>query len=165
MKRGLTYALLFCFLLTTVGYFPLLELNKLLVKNEIRELMLANHSQLLVIRIAHPEKDPDFRRIDQREFRYKGKMYDIATETKYDNATVFLCLNDKKEENLFNGLKKVSQNKLNIQWWENIIKIVYPFTSLLKNGSATEMLFFPRYSTALSSIHIPVNTPPPEFIF
>ncbi len=127
--------------------------------------MLANHSRLLVIRIVHPEKDPDFQRIHQGEFRYKGKMYDIATETKYDHATVFLCLNDKKEENLFKGLKKISQNKFNIQWWENIIKIIYPFSSLLKNGSATEMLLFPRYSIAISSIHIPVNTPPPEFIF
>ena len=143
----------------------MLEMNKFLIKKEIRGLMLANPSQLLTVRIVHPEKDPEFQRIHQGEFRYKGKMYDVATETKDGNATVFLCMNDKKEENLFKGLKKESQNKFTNQWWENINKIVYPISSLPQNESEPEMFIFPRYSVGLSSKHIPVNTPPPKFIF
>jgi hypothetical protein len=146
----------------TIGYFPLLELNKFLIKNEIKELLMSNPNRLSVVKIVNPEKDPSFQRIHKGEFRYKGKMYDIAVESTDGHTTTFLCIHDKKEENLFKGLKQDSENKFTSLWWDHQIKIAYPVFLIQKNEPINITFKYPLLSKFYESQDIPVKRPPPK---
>jgi hypothetical protein len=140
----------------------LLELNKYLVRQEIRGLLLANPGRLIVVRVDNPSGNPEYRRIHSGEFRYKGKMYDIAIETQDGSATIFLCLHDKKEETLFKGLRKNSENRFNSQWWDHVIKIAFPVSFLFSNIAVPEIILFKDCERLLPAICIPVHAPPPK---
>lgn len=162
LKRAPIYLLLSVFMFSTMGYFPLLELNKFLIQKEIKELLVANPSKLAVVRIVNPENDPSFQRIHQGEFRYKGRMYDIASESSDGYTTTFLCIHDKKEDNLFKGIKKDSQNKFTSLWWDHQIKIAYPVLALQNNSQLQITLNYPVLLFTFESLDIQVKSPPPK---
>jgi hypothetical protein len=50
-----------------------------------------------------------FKWMEENEFRYKGKMFDVISSEKQGNVNIFCCLNDKNEESLmaqYEGLVK-----------------------------------------------------------
>ncbi len=134
------------------------------MRQEIKGLLLANPGRLIVVRVDNPSENPDYRRIHGGEFRYKGKMYDIATETQDGSATVFLCLHDKKEETLFKGLRKNSENRFNAQWWDHVIKIAYPVSYLFSNIAVPDIILFQDCQIIMPDTYLPVHAPPPKFM-
>ena len=50
---------------------------------------------------------PDFKRMDKREIRYKGEMYDILKEEVRGDETWYTCIHDVKESGLFKQLDEL----------------------------------------------------------
>ena len=119
-------------------------------------------SKLTVVTIFNPGNDPEFQRIDEKEFRYKGRMYDVLHETKTGGTTVFICLPDAKESLLFAGLKRVNQNKLHLALWDQVVLILLSQPSCDYSPSYTNTLIFPRIDITLKSSMLPTWSPPPE---
>jgi|WetSurMetagenome_2_1015567.scaffolds.fasta_scaffold26078_3 hypothetical protein len=112
MKKLFAYILLLLFLFNSMGYYVVYEFNKMLVKRETRAIIRSNSGKLIVIRVEDAEHHPGFARIDKDEFIYENRMYDVVSEKKEGDVTIFTCIHDNKEERLVSGLKKVSGNKL-----------------------------------------------------
>jgi len=56
----------------------------------------------------------DFSQINEREFFYKGSLYDIKSKEIKDNKVIFHCKQDEKELNLLNHFSRMSdENKSN----------------------------------------------------
>jgi hypothetical protein len=112
MKKLFAYILLVLFLFNSMGYYVVYEFNKMLVKRETRAIIRNNSGKLVVIRVEDAAHHPGFSRIDKDEFIYENRMYDVVSEKREGNVTIFTCIHDNKEERLVSGLKKVSGNKL-----------------------------------------------------
>ncbi len=143
-RKILILAVLLLFLYNTTGYYLLFELRKSQIRKEIRAQMKKKPTEIVTLRIANPEQDPEFKRIHSREFRYRNEMYDILHQKKEGGVTVFFCIHDKKETRLFNSLSRQEHRRMMQSMWDHVIKIAYPVTaseSLLT--AACDYLFAP----------------------
>jgi hypothetical protein len=162
LKKALTYLILILFLFNSVGYYYLFELNKQLARKEMQTMIPRHPSKLAVITIADIEKDREFQRIDKKEFRYKGTMYDIVREIKKGQTTVFICLHDAKESRLFAGLKNATQNKLYFALWEQLVMFLPYNPSFDLTPGYLSKLIFPRMNIIAESSMLQTWSPPPE---
>jgi len=96
--------ILLLFLANTMGYYLVFQVTQCLIRREMMSELRkgAFHPDLILLKILHPEKEQQFRRIDKKEFFYYGKMYDVVVERKNGDTTLIYCLHDKKEESLVN---------------------------------------------------------------
>lgn len=71
--------------------------------------------ELLVFNKEDIEKNKiDFRWIHEREFKYKGEMYDIVKKDEINNQLFLYCINDVKEKMLEEEFaKKIHDNSKN----------------------------------------------------
>jgi hypothetical protein len=145
-----------------VGYYLLFEWNKQIIKIEVQKNIQEQTSRLTVLKINDVENNKEFQRVDRKEFRYKGALYDILREIKTGKTTLFICFHDKKETALFAGLKRVNQNKVHFIPLEQMNLLFFiqkhnDFKALL-----TGQLLFPRIHVLLKSSMLPTWSPPPE---
>jgi hypothetical protein len=112
MKKLFAYILLLIFLFNSMGYYVVYEFNKMLVKREVRAIIRNNPGKFIVIRVEDAAHHPDFTWLEKDEFVFENRMYDVVSEKRQGNVSVFTCIHDNKEERLVSGLKKVSGNKL-----------------------------------------------------
>lgn len=61
------------------------------------------HPDIILLKILHPEKEGQFHRMENAEFTWYGKLFDVVVERKSGDTTLFYCLHDKKEESLLDG--------------------------------------------------------------
>lgn len=54
-----------------------------------------------------------FQRINKKEIKYEGKMYDIVKEEKQTDKIIFYCIHDKKEDKLEKEFAKTVNKNLN----------------------------------------------------
>ena len=54
-----------------------------------------------------------FQRINRKEIRYEGKMYDIVKEEKQTDKIIFYCIHDQKEDKLERDYAKTMNENLN----------------------------------------------------
>lgn len=109
------------------------------------------------------EKNKEFQRIDKKEFRYRGAMYDIVRESKTGKRTIFICMHDAKESKLFAGLKRETQNKIHLARWDHMIMICLSNPTIGVTCPELPDLIFPHIKSLLPSPEIRSWSPPPEF--
>jgi hypothetical protein len=163
LKKALVFSLLILFLFNSIGYYFLFELNKYMARKEMKAAIQRNPAKMIILTIADAENDRDFCRIDKKEFRYKGEMYDIVRENKTGQKTVFTCLHDTKESRLFAGLKREAQNKSHFAMWYNLNMIVFSESAIDLNPQLMGDWRYPRIAISLKSSMLSTWCPPPEF--
>ena len=133
-----------------------------MIHNEIRSIKLSNPDALTIIRISDPDRDPQFQRIHKGEFRYKGKMYDIISESYNGSTYTYLCYHDKREDNIFKSLKKEALDSFNSSWWNYQIKVAFPV--IFSPFCLMVPLDFPYPCPVSILTQVPqrILTPPPE---
>lgn len=162
LKKILIYSILILFLFNSIGYYLLYELKKHLARTEMQAIIQHHSKKLTVLTIADDEHDPDFQRIDKKEFMYKGSMYDIVREIRTGHKTVFICLHDSKESKLLAGMKRLNQNKLHFAVWNHLTMIFLPIPAGDLNLFFSGKLLFPRIEISLRSSFLQTWSPPPE---
>jgi hypothetical protein len=164
VRRGLAYFFLVIFLYNSMGNYLVFELNKFRVRQAVQA-MIRNRKetgQCQVFKVFQPERNPDFQRIEAREFRFRGRLYDIIRETRRENVTTFYCIQDKKEELLITGFKEVQNRKSTQSLLHHLITQALPVD--LKNKPeppATDVLFREKTSP-ISLVFIALPGHPPE---
>lgn len=94
-----------------VGYF---ELSRWQIKKHIKQTIKKGVplSDLTVLTFSAKELDK-LTWVEDHEFKFNGRMYDVVSR-KYDrNNTKLYCIHDKQEEKLFVGLGDAVSQKLN----------------------------------------------------
>ncbi|MEI7895615.1 MAG: hypothetical protein WCJ26_01170 [bacterium] len=162
MKKVLIVSLLALFLFNSIGYYLLFELNRYGIRHEMQALIKHNPSKLAVISVPDIIRDHSFQRIDKKEFRYKGVMYDIVREIKTSRGLIFICIHDAKESNLYSGLNHVNQNNLLIFLADHLVMISLAVPAVDMVPCLSGKLIFSRVNIPCISSLLPTWSPPPE---
>jgi hypothetical protein len=162
LNKTLIYFLLFLFLFNSTGYYFIFELHKHRVKKEIQARINKESLVLTVLKISDAEHDPLFQRVEEKEIRYKGSLYDVIKEINTDRVTIFYCIHDKKEENLMAAMKTVNKSMFLLSLWDHVIKIAIPPSDNSMTDRSPLTLVFPQISFPLPSFFIGTWSPPPE---
>jgi len=117
LKKLFTILLLAVFTFNSVGYFAFFLAGRYQAKKAMWQSISLNETRgaLDVIVITKEMKqsvDPTFTRLNNNEFRYKGKLYDIVRSKNVGTATYYYVINDKKEENLYSFLTENIKSQL-----------------------------------------------------
>ncbi|MBE9467685.1 MAG: hypothetical protein IMY72_05100 [Bacteroidetes bacterium] len=176
-KKIVAILLLIFFVYNYVGFFSLFLFNQYKIKKEVKHQIKQQVpvNELVLLKIPFElEKTRNliFQRIHKGEFRYKGKMYDIVKSNVKNDTTFYYCINDTKEEKLFEDLDKHIEDYINTNKTKNHNKIKikktitnYFFSDLnflFFNSSKKISYFQKKYN--LNKIFIEIPDPPPKFI-
>lgn len=105
-------------LLSATGPMLFFKVKQLQVRHEIKQKIKAgvDEKDLHLIKIPlvlEKERNDIFKRIDSKEFRYKGNMYDIVKQEKHESETWYYCIADEEEEELFAQLDELVEKEIN----------------------------------------------------
>lgn len=163
MKKVISFFLLSLFLYCTTGIFIGFKVQQYQVRKEIKKMIKSRVPENELIAWSfHPDSE-EYAKLDwieNKEFRYKGQMFDIVRRSVGPDGTEhFLCVNDKQEEKLFANLDQLVQTQMNSAgnsnngsknvlklfsqlYFCNVQQIAFLFTSRLLLGTNTD---FPLY--------------------
>lgn len=108
IKKTFSVLLLTIFLFNTMGYYFLFEVNRSIIRCDIRAMINSgfHKGMFILIKIDCPRSNPDFKKLDHDEFSYCGRFYDIVSESSKGNTTSYYCINDQQEERLIGAFEK-----------------------------------------------------------
>ncbi len=158
-----------------LGYFVVFKGMQFQVRKEIKRQIKFSvpEDKLVVLRITKAIEfgnSNEFKRIHKGEFRYKGQMYDIIRTEISGDTTIYTCIHDVKESNLFanldkyikedfekNNSTKQKANKLNSQ----INNLFFQITKQQKIILFYKNLFFNEKDNLYCFSYLyPLNKPP-----
>ncbi len=159
------------------GFYVLLYLSSVkIVKKTVHYLIEKDRFKKDLIILSFSRKDVkenkiSFNRIDKKEFRFNGDMYDIKKDLSDKDSLRFLCYLDEHEnliEKLFTKYSDKKREKNSDQTHKlNLI----PFFSLYFQNT-DEFDFYNQSSRIILRIHInytnfykEILTPPPQTVF
>jgi hypothetical protein len=174
MKKLFAFSLAVLFFFNTWGYFWIFCYNRQVVRSEMHDLLKSGlfHNTFSIIRIVNPSSNPDFKWTERDEFNYKGNLFDIISEKQEGTVTVFICINDRKEEIVLAAFRQSfdqSAGQTNPAKAKHAQAMLYHIITLaLVNEitnptpqNASDITFYiPDYSLA-SKYHL-TAVPPPE---
>ncbi|HBF87870.1 MAG TPA: hypothetical protein DDX39_04430 [Bacteroidales bacterium] len=118
MKKIIPILFVFILLFYSFGYFIVFKSIQYSIRKEIK-LLTRQHVDVNSLECFEFEQsyldnpDNDFRWVKVKEFRYKGKLYDILKTEKTQNQVKLYCINDTDEEMLVDNFLKYSDDLAN----------------------------------------------------
>jgi hypothetical protein len=108
MKKATSIILLFVFLFNSMGYLIVFKTMQYQAKKEIKSIIKNNLKPNELTEFCFAEKDlVKLVWLEKgKEFIHNGTLYDIVRTEKTGEKTVFCCINDKQEEQLFADLEE-----------------------------------------------------------
>jgi hypothetical protein len=105
MRRIAAILMTLLFLFNTMGYYFVFSYSRCLFRNEMKQCIRAGdfEKSSIILKIKDPSRCADFERLGKDEFRYMNDLYDIVSEFRSGDTTIFICINDNKEEQLLAG--------------------------------------------------------------
>lgn len=174
MKKLLSILFILIFLYNLSGYYVVFRALQYRVRREIKHRIKQNVSddELVLISIANDNcltwTKPN------KEFRYKGEMYDIVSQETKEDMILYYCIHDFKESKLFADLdehvqKHITDNPKQRKKAESLLKKItkdYFFQVLIISNShrVPQNLKYKKYLQAYDSIYLKVLTPPPKLV-
>ncbi len=97
-------------LIQSAGHLLVFKVQQAQIRREIKQQIKAGvaEEELVLLKIPgvlEESSNPVFQRIHSREFRYKGRMYDIIRQVDHGDITWYYCIVDVKESGLFASLE------------------------------------------------------------
>ncbi len=110
-----------------------------------------------------------FQRINKKEFRYEGKMFDIFKEEKQAEKTIFYCIHDEKEDKLEKDFSKTVNKNLNQKAiagssinFNHLIQFA-EYGMKWENNSPISKIKYSNYLNSNYMLNTPkILTPPPK---
>jgi hypothetical protein len=173
IRKALSILFAGLILFNLFGYYFVFRCDQARIKREMRA-MLRNGScrGWEEITVQNPESNPDFKRIDSKEFRYQGRMYDIISVRFLVNSVVFRCINDTREEQLIAryegysslvaGMNVPEKNKSSRALLHHIIKQALTESFSLSRPFASVVVLLSRPSAEFNGSTPPPPVPPPR---
>ncbi len=173
MRSAVAVTLLLSMLFQAAGYFFVFKILQHEIRWEIKQQIKARvpEAELVLFKICEGKPHPAFQRVEEHEFRYGGKMYDIVRQEAHGDTTWYYCLADEKETLLFANLDKLVKQDMagNPQHRKQVDELLR-ILSVLYCGQKTESFsIFPYEQKAatffffkLKTWDFPPSTPPPE---
>jgi hypothetical protein len=173
VKKALAILLLFVMSINLGGLYLVFRFQQQLVRKEIKRKIKAGvpDQELFFIRI-NQQNQQELEWIHAREFRYKGRMYDVIRKKVLDPNTIeYACINDIQESRLFAHLdQEVSRNLSNNATPSPQAKVLLKMLSIpyiLPQSSFSMERNYRLFSFHKPQFHLPevstdILTPPPQ---
>ena len=112
MKKLSGIFLLACLSLPVLGTYTWLHYQKLRVKQEVKQAMMAGMSKERLVRLAFTQGQSDtlLRWEHAREFEFQNQMYDVLEKKKQGDSIVYWCWWDQEETLLNRHLETLAKN-------------------------------------------------------
>ena len=155
-------------LYSIVGIFINFSLEHRSIKKEIKRLLIHKlpDEELSLIMISKANSGELRWMKKDKEFRYKGNMYDVVRSEQKGDTTYYRCFNDTRETRLFAHLDKLVKDQTGTSRINNIQKVSfqnYIFTSLkIKKYQQEKKLKYFDKIIPYKSIELDTLTPPPK---
>ena len=162
MKKSLPLLLIILILLNTFGFNLFLDYMIFQCKRDFSMEKYYPSSEIIVLKII-PDEINNLQRVGGHEVRYKNKMYDVVKEVKKNGILFVYCINDKKEDGLFDILFKINKNDNSSEQ----SKTLFSNNNLIKNYILNDnQVFHFRYKSdrTLNYPTIIYNSPLKEII-
>ncbi|MEI7597185.1 MAG: hypothetical protein WCK02_15660 [Bacteroidota bacterium] len=168
MRKFISIFLLFIFSFNIGGYFVLFNFLALKIQREIKlEIRkgIPDKELTLIITLINNESSLSWVK-KNKEFFYKGEMYDVVRTRIVGNKKYYYSINDKKEKNLVDNFNKAHNSRKKSEKTTkkiNINSFVIPQSTLLNSGICSHLIFSELHYT-LTNIPSEIPSPPPNFI-
>jgi hypothetical protein len=166
MKKLISIGIVFIFLYNIGGYYLWFSILQNNIQNKIdEEIESGCKSEDLTLIIIPDEKDQGICWIKpNKEFRYKGEMYDVVKIKNLPGKKYYYCLNDRREKQLIAGFNKTHNTKKES---EKRLKQNFSFSFYLQPFSASKnkypiKLTFTNIGNYYMSNTIDIHSPPPR---
>lgn len=176
MKKIAIFSLLAIFLFNSVGYFIVFKVAQLEARKEIKTKIKLGlpDNELTAIEFNKNDLTNIHWVKENKEFYYKGKLYDVVKKDEKNSTIVFYCIDDKQEHALFASLnehvdkyissqdsrKNSSSKKLN----NHVVKIYYSNSFGFNFSTHSNSLSYSIFTKNYLSEFPETNSPPPEFV-
>ena len=177
MKKTFSIFLILSFLFNAAGYLLIYSVLQSHLKEIAEEKISASKLENRVTILAFSKSDINDGRsqlkfIDEKEFSYKGKMYDIITEKIVNDSIYFECFSDIDEDELnlafnknFDGDENGDKNSSTQNLQKNILQ-----DGVLSNDSililqSKKISYYTNNSISTPSNIYEAATPPPVSLF
>jgi hypothetical protein len=176
LKKFVAIIFFLCLIAPFTGTYFLFQYEKLKIRKEVNKLILNNpdEKKLVVFRFTQKEVNALIQNNKDREFEYKGNMYDVVHQHLDGDTTVLVCYRDTRETTLNTEAEKLlskalGQGPLRQNQAEQIRNF---FDSVFENNlfdwnTANYPLFTIHYSLFtfhFSSLALSPLSPPPKII-
>jgi hypothetical protein len=168
MRKYITFIFIIIFVFNISGYYLLFHILQDNIKNEIeikkREGVKEKYLSLIIIPIS---KASDISWIEtNKEFKYKGNMYDVVKKSIVKDKIYLYCINDTKEKQLIENYNKNHPSKTEKEKRERI-NISYQFLIpqvLIIHERISKKLKFTQDDFKYKSCFLLIPSPPPKFV-
>ena len=169
MKRLVSFILLLLFLFISDGYYLyfryLQHKINTEVKNEIRKGLKEEDLSLIIVSVN--DRQEIFWTRKDKEFRYKGSMYDVVSTEVKGQKIYYYCLNDVKEKQLLARFQQT--NRRRAKTLMNLKRVMGSKYFTEKPSFTTDLcttgILFSEYQEHYHSLIPETNSPPPKFNF
>lgn len=176
MRSVVATVLLLSMLFQAAGYLFVFKIQQYQIRQEIKQQIKAGvpEAELVLLKIPKTLEEkphPTFQRIDKREFRYDGKMYDIVRQEGHGDTTWYYCLSDEKETQLFANLDELVEQDMteNPQHRKQIDALLYLLGALYCSHKTEDIFIFSNEQSVATLFFFSLktwdflpSTPPPE---
>ena len=176
LKRIVTIIILLCLIAPLCGSYLYIYLKKISIKKEVAEIIKSqpDEKDVIVLTFSEEEKNTVLEWKHDREFEFRGRMYDIIDHRKEGELYIYTCYKDHKETSLNREKEKLiakslgqdPQQKKQDKQIKNLFstlfcKDYFAWSSNINPPSNFEFLIF---NFKFSSIIIAPLAPPPKFL-
>jgi len=173
LKRTFSIFLLISFLFNTAGYLLIFLLLQSSLKDNVREKISSNNYSQTLIVFANKNLNDGITELkfhDEKEFSFKGKMYDIIKRENKNDSVYFYCLADTKEDELNLALIKKGEtgdsdkNSGNLVLLKNVLQDGLLSHTLFDSDNNFKIPFTKEESLITTSNICDIPTPPPVLL-
>jgi hypothetical protein len=172
LKKLAAIVVLIIFMVNAMGYLIVFRYNQYLIRQEMvaRIRCGAFPDKIVLLKFLHPEREKQFIRLEQTEFTYIGKLYDVVAEGKSGDTTLFYCLHDKKEEDLLadytlylrrNGDSSQKDNSILALLYNLVTQALIQNPSIPPQGQGIAFQF-PFSKILITPVYLVHAAPPPK---
>ncbi|MGA0555549.1 hypothetical protein ACO2Q8_02790 [Larkinella sp. VNQ87] len=178
MRTSLLILLLFTLGLPFWGTYSLLHVQKFRVKQQVAERLAAgeNESRLVLLKLAVSEVKTQLRWEHEREFEYRGQMYDVVETILTGDSVLYRCWWDQEETRLNHHLETLAgyqeEDRQQDEHSTERFPYLQPFLcqelaswSMLAIGWHDRQLAAGRIQTLALTVSLAPALPPPEGSF
>jgi hypothetical protein len=162
LKKVVSILLVQFILFSSMGYYFLFELDKMIVRKEMARVLSRDTSGLVCLQIKDWKNNPAFQRKDAKEFLYYGRLYDIVREIDKGGDKLLLCIADTKEDQLFAGFGKVSNQSRKFNLWDHLVSLAVPESMMRLKIPESTSLELTGYSFSKITSVLSDWSPPPK---
>ncbi|MDX1940970.1 MAG: hypothetical protein SFU99_10495 [Saprospiraceae bacterium] len=175
LRCALVALMLGCVLVCTIGEYVVVKALCWNIRQEIKSHIKSGVPtyELVQVKISKINPPKDFVRIDRREFRLNGGMYDIVNQEEQGDTILYHCILDERETVLYANVeqqikKEFTHNPSRQQQQKELLQKIPKFFFLHTNLCFEGFKCFPEKPMnrqhLLSGSFLEILSPPPDLI-